>query len=119
VAIEQRIADLVNEARRAAGLAPLTVDADLTAASRRWSEQMASGVGLQHDPGLSVPSGSSRAGENVAYRTTDAGVADNLHGQFMDSQGHRENVLNGAYTRLGVGVVQAGGLTWVTERFTG
>jgi len=118
-AIETRIAELVNQARAEANLPPLVVSAELTQASRTWTEQMASSFGLVHDPGLAVPPGARLAGENVAYRTTDADVGANLHAQFMASQGHRENVLEPAYTTMGIGVVQSGDRTWVTERFVG
>lgn len=118
-AIEARIAELVNQARTEAGVAPLVVSAELTQASRAWTEQMATSFGLVHDPGLVVPPGARSAGENVAYRTTDADVGANLHAQFMASQGHRENVLEPAYTTMGIGVLRSGGRTWVTERFVG
>lgn len=118
-AIEARIAELVNQARAEAGVAPLVVSAELTQASRAWTEQMVTNFGLVHDPGLAVPPGARIAGENVAYRTTAADVGANLHAQFMASQGHRENVLEPAYTSVGIGVIQSGDRTWVTERFVG
>ena len=117
--IEARIAELVNQARTEANVAPLVVSAELTQASRAWTEQMATNLGLVHDPDVAVPPGARIAGENVAYRTTDADVGANLHAQFMASQGHRENVLEPAYTTMGIGVIHSGGRTWVTERFVG
>jgi uncharacterized protein YkwD len=118
-AIEQRVVDLVNEDRRREGFPPLEVDPALAAGARRWTAEMASRGQLAHDSDLRVPPNASTVGENVAFRTTGEHVAERLHEQFMNSPGHRRNVLNPAFTRVGVGVVQSGDLTWITERFAG
>lgn len=118
-ALERRIVDLVNLDRASAGLPPLALDEELAMGAREWARAMAGGAGLAHDPGLAVPAGASVAGENVAFRTTDGDVARGLQAQFMRSEGHRRNVLDQAYDRVGIGVVSAGGRTWVTQRFAG
>jgi uncharacterized protein YkwD len=46
----------------------------------------------------------SRAGENLAYAQSTA-VA---HRALMDSPGHRENILRPEFTRIGIGVINAG-----------
>lgn len=120
--VEERIVELVNRDRASQGLAPLKLDEGLTAGARAWTEQMAAkGApdGLAHDPGLRVPEGASLAGENVAYRTTEGDVAQGLQAQFMRSDGHRRNLLDPGFDRIGVGVVHADGITWVTQRFAG
>jgi uncharacterized protein YkwD len=48
--------------------------------------------------------GYSRAGENLAYAQSVA-VA---HRALMDSPGHRENILHPEFTRIGIGVINAG-----------
>ena len=40
-----------------------------------------------------------------------------LHDAFMGSAGHRANMLNASYNRVGIGVVLSGGKIWVTVRF--
>jgi uncharacterized protein YkwD len=120
--VEERIIELVNRDRAAQGLAPLALDEGLAAGARSWTSQMAeqgAPDGLAHDPDLRVPDGASVAGENVAYRTSEQGVADKLQAQFMNSDGHRRNILDNAFDRIGVGVVHADGVTWVTQRFAG
>ena len=54
------------------------------------------------------------AGENIAmgYSTPQAVVTG-----WMNSPGHRANILNGAFTEIGVGYVQSGGY-W-TQMFIG
>ena len=46
----------------------------------------------------------TRAGENLAYAQSVA-VA---HRALMDSPGHRENILRPEFTRIGIGVINAG-----------
>lgn len=111
-AIEDRVFALANEARAAAGLAPLTRMGELDAVARGWSTTLATqGRDLAHNPDYTaqIPGGWSAAAENVAWmgetRVVPADdVAGTIHQGWMDSAGHRENLLNPAYTHLGVGV---------------
>jgi uncharacterized protein YkwD len=114
-AVEQRMVELVNAARREAGAGPLSVDGRLTSTSREWSCDMAAEQDLQHDPNFAD---SGAQGENVAFRT-DAGndVALLLHNQFMNSPGHRDNLLNPRWDELGIGFCARNGF-WVTQRFS-
>lgn len=127
--IEQRIVELVNAEREDEGLDELEVDDELTGGARTWTAAMAELAetvepddALDHDPAFAVPEGSSMAGENVGYLVAGGDpdeLALALHEQFMDSEGHRRNVLEADYDLVGIGVVQADGVTWVTERFAG
>lgn len=110
--VESRLLALANEARTASGLAPLRAHDGLASVARAWSEQLAAaGSALAHNPDYSaqVPGGWSAVGENVAW-IDDGGtlspveVADRIHQGWMDSPGHRENLLRPGYTHLGVGV---------------
>jgi uncharacterized protein YkwD len=117
--VERRVAALVNDERRAAGLPPLQVDQGLESGCRDWSATMAARWRLGHDPGLTVPPGSSVTGENVAFRPSGGDAAGGLVAQWLDSPEHRDNLLDPHYVRTGVGVVQAGGRTWACQRFSG
>jgi cysteine-rich secretory family protein len=113
--VERRMVELTNQARAAAGARPLQVDARLTTTSRDWSCRMAAARNLRHDPNFAA---SGAKGENVAWRSSggpDVGLQ--LHNQFMSSPGHRANLLNPRWTRLGIGYC-AGNGHWVTERFS-
>jgi putative cell wall-binding protein len=117
--IELRLAELINADRARHGLHPLRVDVRLVASARAWSAQMAGGLGLAHDARLpaGLPGGVTAWAENVGrVAGTDGG--DRLHQAFMQSQAHRNHILNPRATELGVGVVLDGSSTWVTERFT-
>ena len=103
----QRLVDLVNQERAKAGLAPLTmVEETNTAAGIRAKE-------IYNKFAHERPDGSkyrtvldqcnvsySYCGENVAYgyRSPDA-VMDG----WMNSEGHKANILNERFTKIGVG----------------
>ena len=113
--VERRMVELTNQARAAVGARPLQVDARLATTSRDWSCRMAAAGSLRHDPNFAA---SGAKGENVAWRSgggPDVGLQ--LHNQFMSSPGHRANLLNPRWTRLGIGYC-AGNGHWVTERFS-
>ena len=115
-AAESQFVSLTNSARASSGAGRLSVDGELTSIARRWSAKMAADNRLAHNPNLSreVTQDWAKLGENV-------GVGDNpdqIHQAFMNSPAHRANILDGAFTRVGIGVVRGGdGRIWVTEVF--
>jgi uncharacterized protein YkwD len=135
VTFNARMLELVNRDRAANGLSPVVADPTLAATAedapylgcgfpvagraadmgqRNYFSHTILGCGTQSIfnilnsiTGL-VYSG---AGENIAWlsATTDPLVAaENLHGQLMDSPGHRANILNPNFTKVGIG-------SWHTE----
>jgi uncharacterized protein YkwD len=104
-----------NQARAAAGVARLTVSADLTAAASHQAQNMADAGVLFHTPNL----GSGlccwlMVGENVGSGPSEA-VID---AAFMASPEHRANILRSAYSQIGVGyVIDRNGTLWVSEIF--
>ncbi len=54
-------------------------------------------------------------GENVGAGTSIGAV----HRKMMRSSSHRNNILKQGFDRVGVGIVRAKGLVWVTEIFAG
>lgn len=106
----------INDARAGRGLAPLAVDGELTGIARRWSQRMADEQRLSHNPNLSreVSQNWEKLAENVGF----GGDVATIHDAFMNSSAHRANILDGALTHIGVGVVVDGaGQLWVTEVF--
>lgn len=55
------------------------------------------------------------AGENIAAGHTSAEAVMNT---WMNSEGHRKNILSGNYTRIGVGVYEVNGYTYWVQVFT-
>ena len=120
---EQEVIRLVNEQRVKNGLNPLTENWELSRVARYKSQDMVDNRYFSHtsptygspfqmirDFGISF----RRAGENIAYgqRTPQAVV-----NAWMNSSGHRANILNASYTQIGVGYV-ADGNYW-TQMFIG
>jgi hypothetical protein len=104
-----------NEARRAHGLRPYAVAADLTAVAYRHSADMAAQQRLYHNPRLgSEVSNWQSAGENVGM----GGSVDSIEGAFLRSPEHRANILANDFTEVGIATVtDSRGAIWVTEVF--
>ena len=111
-AAEAELVRLVNAERTAAGLGPLALDPELAAVGRAHSEEMFRlGYFAHVSPVTGDPSDRLNAaevrylvsGENLAYAPSVA-VA---HRGLMNSPGHRANILNPAFTRIGIGVVRS------------
>jgi hypothetical protein len=111
---EAQFVDLINAERTSRGLNPLSVDPDLTAGARMQAAAIRDAGRLFHNPDLgSVTSGWSWIGENVGYGYDVA----NLHTAFMNSSGHRANILKSGATHIGLGVIVDGSTVWVAEVF--
>ncbi|HWB71051.1 MAG TPA: cell wall-binding repeat-containing protein [Egibacteraceae bacterium] len=120
---ERSFVDRINTDRQAAGLQPLAVNVDLVRMARDWSQVMAAEDTMYHNPLLAeqAPQGWQRLGENVGYTTNNSGapteeLVARLHQAFLDSEGHRANIL-GDYSQVGVGVVMTAVKMWVTVDF--
>jgi uncharacterized protein YkwD len=105
---------LINGERKSAGLAPLIEHAELAAAAEAQARAMAAAGTLSHSATLgSGVTGWAKLGENVGR----AGSIPAVHKGFMESPGHRDNVLGSSYSHVGVGVVVKGGTVWIAEVF--
>ena len=111
-ATEQAIVNLVNQVRQQNGIGALTVNAKLVQAAKIHANDMATLNIMAHDlPGAALPSLIDRAryvgyqyssmGENIAYNFPDATSVMNA---WMNSPGHRANILDPSYTEIGVGI---------------
>lgn len=122
-AYEQEVVRLVNEIRAQYGLSALNADAELSRVARIKSQDMRDNGYFSHNsPTYGTPFEMMQsfgiryrtAGENIAmgYRTPQS-VVDG----WMNSEGHRKNILNTAFTKIGVGYVESG-YYW-TQMFIG
>lgn len=103
----------VNDERASRGLPPLVWDEGLAVLARGWTEEMLTS-GYRHSPvSRRVHPDFVGVGENILMGARDAGEA---HVSWMESQGHRDNLLHGGYTAIGVGVVcRNDGHLWATQ----
>jgi uncharacterized protein YkwD len=112
--LEAEFVAAVNRERAAAGLPALSVAGDLTSVARRHSVRMADQTHLHHNPNLgSEVSGWQKVGENVGRGPS----VSSIHSAFMNSAGHKRNILDPDWTQIGVGVEVRGSTIWVTEVF--
>src|SRR5260370_23614996 len=109
---EAQFVGLINQLRASVGAGPLSVDSRLTSIARSWSSNMVT-TGLHHNPDLATqaPSGWTMLGENVGYGPS----VSQLETAFQNSAHHYANMVEPAFTTVGVGVVVASGTLWVTE----
>jgi uncharacterized protein with LGFP repeats len=111
--VQSNVVSLVNQNRAAAGLPPLRHDPTLDAAAQQWAAHMSATGVFAHSSAAwraeRIPAGWRSNGENIAagYRSESAVMAG-----WMNSPGHRNNILNSGYTRIGIGYVAAGNY-WV------
>lgn len=123
VSFEREVIRLVNEIRVQNGLKPLTEHWELSRVARYKSQDMVDNRYFSHtSPTYGSPFQMIKAfglsfrtaGENIAYgqRTPQAVV-----NAWMNSSGHRANILNASYTQIGVGYVAAG--HYWTQMFIG
>ncbi|WP_066187836.1 CAP domain-containing protein [Gracilibacillus timonensis] len=120
---EQEVVDLTNQERENQGLAPLEVDTELSKVAKAKSEDMANNGYFSHNsPTYGSPFDMMKqfgidyqtAGENIAKGQRSPEEVVNA---WMNSEGHRANILNGDFTHIGVGYVENGNV-W-TQQFIG
>ena len=120
-AFEQEVAKLVNQERAKAGLKALQLDSELSKVARAKSQDMKDKGYFSHQsPTYGSPFDMMKkfgitykaAGENIAKgQKTPAEVMD----AWMNSDGHRKNILSADFTHIGVGYVDG---HW-TQMFVG
>ena len=104
--VARQVLALVNEERRKVGVAPLTLSAELQSAAAIRAEEITRKYSHTRPDGTKcstvIPNGKYTMGENIAAgNNTSAKVVK----QWMNSPGHRANILRSDYTELGVGYV--------------
>ena len=113
---ERGFARKINIARGATGKARLNLDPELSKAARRHTYEMVKKNLLHHtaEPALRRRvTNWSILGENVGV----GGTVNSLHGAFMNSPVHRDNLLYSSYRHVGIGAVKKNGRMWVTVLF--
>lgn len=117
---EQFMYNQINAARANAGRGGLAFDGGIQYIAVSWSDHLAGTQNLAHNPNFGDQILAHRdyrtAGENVG-RGHDLGA---LFQAFMDSPGHRDNIVSSAYSHVTVGcLTDGGGQYWVTQNFWG
>ena len=120
---ESEVVRLVNAERAKYGLAPLSHNWELSRVARYKSQDMADKGYFSHNsPTFGSPFDMMKA-FGISYRTAGENIAKGQRSPaavvnaWMNSSGHRANILNSSYTQIGVGYVATGN-HW-TQMFTG
>ncbi|OEU91420.1 CAP domain-containing protein [Streptomyces oceani] len=121
-AAEAAVLKLVNEERARQGCRPVAHDARLAEFAGKYSVAMAEGGFFSHTTpdGRSPWDRAEEAGiDNLAAENIARGQADAeaVMAGWMDSPGHRANILNCDYRTMGVGAHFADGGPWWTQNF--
>ncbi|MEV0961528.1 sigma-70 family RNA polymerase sigma factor [Streptomyces sp. NPDC049910] len=119
----EQVVALVNAERAKAGCGPVRSNGQLETAARRHSEDMAARGYFDHtspdgtDPGDRITAAGyqwSTYGENIARGQQSP---SSVMTSWMNSPGHRANILNCSFKELGVGIHDASGGPWWTQAF--
>ncbi len=122
---EQKVVELVNIERQKNGLSALTLDSKISNVARTKSKDMAANNYFAHQSPTYGSAGSmlkqfgvnwSAWGENIAsgQRTPEAVVS-----AWMNSEGHRANILSSNFSKIGVGyATNSNGTPYWTQMFT-
>ncbi len=121
--LQSEMLGYINAARANYNLAPLVLDDKLCQGALLKSEDMAANNYFSHtSPTYGSPFDMmknlgiiySSAGENIAKNNSVKGA----HDAFMNSSGHRANILNTSFTKVGLGFYKDGYYLYVTQWFT-
>ncbi len=116
-----KVVDLVNTERSKAGCQPLAEESHLDKAAQDYSDEMSAGnffahtnpsTGITFDQRIKKAGYSKPGGENIAKGQTSA---TQVMESWMNSEGHRANILNCSFTKIGVGLTNQGGPYWVQD----
>ena len=109
---EKEVFDLINAKRTAARLSALKVDAELQNVARAKAEDMVKNNYFSHtSPTYGSPFDMTKsfgvsyktAGENIAGNSSNTGAVN----AWMNSEGHKANILNSSFNYTGVAVVKS------------
>ena len=119
--VDQVVA-LVNQDRASNGVGGITGSPALNAAAQKRAEELKQSFSHTRPNGTSCftvfgECGISyrAAGENIAWGQSSPAAVENC---WMNSSGHRANILNPSYGKIGVGVVEASGRLYWVQLFT-
>lgn len=127
--VENLIYEKVNEERTKAGLETLSYNTTMEKYARIKSQDMGDNNYFSHEDlsgnlittQMKNDGVTYRAwGENIAYigGVSDANaLAEQFMTNWMNSQGHRENILSSKFSSIGVGVYKIGNKVYATQEF--
>ncbi len=117
-----QVLQLVNKERAKAGLSALTTNTTLTNAANKRAKETVQSFSHTRPDGTNFNTVLKEF--NISYRTAGENIA---YGQktpqevvtgWMNSPGHRANILNANYGKIGIGVYKSNGVIYWSQLFT-
>lgn len=124
--IEKKVFAAINDERKKNNRKPLVLNRSLALAARKQSERMVKDRFFNHiDPSGKGPAERvneegyrwSRVGENIAMNSGYKDPISEAVSGWMNSPGHRRNILDGDFTETGIGVARIGKRLYFTQVF--
>lgn len=123
---QQQVLDLVNAERAKRGISALTLDSSLSSIATKKSQDMVNKNYFDHtSPTYGSPFDMMKQ-FGISYRTAGENIAkgqktpQEVVAAWMNSEGHRKNILNPNFTNLGVGIAKdSNKTTYWTQMFIG
>ncbi len=120
----EQVVELVNEERAKKGLSPLSIDTSVQAAAQVRAQECEQLFSHTRPDGSGFATALSE--QNVSYKTAGENIAwgqsspEEVVNAWMNSDGHRANILSEKYTSIGVGYYQnAKGVNYWSQLFIG
>src|SRR3989304_7743825 len=112
-ASQQKMFELVNQERAKLGIEPLVWDESLSEVGRSHSKDMFERVYFSHysPEGKDVGDRLEESGINYSYAGENLALAPDViraHNGLMNSEGHRRNILDPAFKKIGIGAIDGG-----------
>ena len=121
--IEERVIGRLNDARSQEGLSALSTASDLTRLARIKSMDMGLYNYFNHESptygspfDMAAALGVQLRSENIQWATWEL-TSEEIHDNFMNSPGHRDNRMTPGFTEVGVGIIKLENGYYVTELF--
>jgi hypothetical protein len=114
---EQGFLSAINSTRSSSGLGPLTMDSGLQSHARRHTADMIAADEIYHSSSAELQAAAGSGWEKLGENVGRGGSVSSLHQAFLDSPGHKANIL-GDYNYVGIGTDTAdNGVLYVTVVF--
>ncbi len=127
--IEEVLVDMTNKARSDAGLKPLQVASVLTNLARIRSNDMATKNYFDHTSPTGETAFTLLAANGIGYKTAGENIGRNdypdsqtakvVFDAWMNSPGHKANILNPSFSQIGIGMAASASMKYYTQIFIG
>lgn len=118
----EQVVNLVNEERSKEGLSPLALDKTVAAAAQVRAQEIVTSFSHTRPDGTSFATALKE--QNISYRRAGENIAwgqktpEEVVNAWMNSSGHRANIMNPDFTSIGVGYYQVNGVNYWCQLFT-